>query len=54
MDDLTFTSPLNSETKTVVIGGGFGGIAAALRMRALGHHVTLIERLDKLGGRAKK
>lgn len=54
MDDLTFTSPLNSETKTVVIGGGFGGIAAALRMRALGHHVTLIERLDKLGGRAQK
>ena len=38
---------------TLVIGGGFGGIAAALRCRALGHNVTLVERLDKLGGRAQ-
>ena len=29
-----------------VIGAGFGGIAAALRMRAKGHRVTLVERLD--------
>jgi phytoene desaturase len=37
----------------VVIGGGFGGIAASLRARALGHHVTLVERLDQLGGRGR-
>ena len=36
-----------------VIGGGFGGIAAALRARALGHTVTLIERQSMLGGRAQ-
>ncbi len=38
---------------TLVIGGGFGGIASALRCRALGHKVTLVERLEKLGGRAQ-
>lgn len=37
----------------IVIGGGFGGIAASLRARALGHHVTLIDRLDQLGGRGR-
>ncbi len=37
----------------VVIGGGFGGIASALRLRALGHQVTLIERNAHLGGRAQ-
>lgn len=36
-----------------VMGGGFGGIAAALRARALGHTVTLIERQSLLGGRAQ-
>lgn len=38
---------------TLVIGGGFGGIATALRCRALGHEVTLVERLDEIGGRAQ-
>lgn len=37
----------------VVIGSGFGGLAAALRARALGHRVTLVERLEQLGGRAR-
>jgi phytoene desaturase len=36
----------------IVIGGGFGGIAAALRLRAKGYAVTLIDKQDKLGGRA--
>ena len=44
---------LASATRSVVIGGGFGGLAAALRCRAMGHHVTLVERLDQLGGRAQ-
>ena len=39
--------------KTLVMGGGFGGIAAALRMRARGHDVTLIDRCQRLGGRAQ-
>ena len=39
--------------KALVIGSGFGGIGAALRLRALGYHVDLVERLDSLGGRAQ-
>lgn len=38
--------------KAIVIGAGFGGIAAALRLRAKGYAVTLIDKQDKLGGRA--
>lgn len=36
-----------------VIGGGLGGIAAALRMRAKGHSVTVYDRCSRLGGRAQ-
>ena len=38
--------------KIIVIGGGFGGLAAAIRLAARGHAVTLFEKQDKLGGRA--
>lgn len=34
----------------VVVGGGFGGTAAAARLAKQGHDVTLVERLDRLGG----
>ena len=39
--------------KSIVIGSGFGGIAAALRLRSKGHDVTLIEKHPDLGGRAR-
>lgn len=38
---------------SVVIGSGFGGLAAALRLRALGNEVTLFERQSDFGGRAR-
>lgn len=38
--------------KAIVIGAGFGGIAAALRLRAKGYDVTILDKQDKLGGRA--
>ena len=38
---------------SIVIGSGFGGIAAALRLKAKGHKVTLIEKHRDLGGRAR-
>ena len=38
---------------SLVIGSGFGGIAAALRLRAKKHDVTLIEKHNDLGGRAR-
>lgn len=40
-------------SRTLVIGAGFGGIAAALRARAKGHEVTLVDRCERLGGRAQ-
>jgi phytoene desaturase len=40
-------------SEAVVIGGGFGGIAAALRLRAKGHEVTLVDRCARLGGRGQ-
>ena len=38
---------------SIVVGSGFGGIASALRLRALGHNVTLVDRLPEIGGRAQ-
>ncbi len=38
---------------SIIIGSGFGGIAAALRLKAKGHEVTLIEKHNDLGGRAR-
>ncbi|GCE24767.1 phytoene desaturase [Dictyobacter alpinus] len=35
-----------------VIGSGFGGLTAAIRLQAQGHQVTVIEKRDKPGGRA--
>ena len=36
----------------VVIGSGFGGLAAAIRLAARNYRVTVLERLDAPGGRA--
>ena len=44
---------MNKDKKIIVIGSGFGGIAAALRMRAKGYQVTLLEKHPDLGGRAR-
>src|SRR5436190_8634023 len=38
--------------KIIVIGSGFGGLAAAVRLQTKGYQVELIEARDKLGGRA--
>ena len=39
--------------QAIVIGAGFGGIAAALRLCAKGYEVTLMDRCTNLGGRAQ-
>jgi len=49
---LTQTAQQDAQ-RAVVIGAGFAGIATALRLRKLGYEVTLLERLQSLGGRAQ-
>lgn len=39
-------------SKVIVIGSGFGGLGAAIRLAAQGHQVEVYEKRDKAGGRA--
>ena len=43
----------DQQLKIVVIGSGFGGLAAAIRLRAQGHQVTVLEKLPDPGGRGR-
>ena len=45
-------APLDPRPHAVVIGSGFGGLAAAIRLGARGYRVTVLERLAEPGGRA--
>lgn len=42
-----------SPERAIVIGSGFGGLAAAVRLRAKGYRVTVLEAGDQAGGRAR-
>ena len=46
------TAARGAGRRAVVIGSGFGGLAAAIRMQAKGWQVTVLEKLDGPGGRA--
>jgi len=52
-DAVSASHTAGPRSRAVVVGGGFGGIASALRLRALGHDVTLVDRCQRLGGRAQ-
>jgi phytoene desaturase len=39
--------------RIIIIGSGFGGLAAAIRLQAAGHAVTIVEALEGPGGRAR-
>jgi phytoene desaturase len=39
--------------KAVVIGSGFGGLSAALLLQTNGYETTIVEALDRLGGRGR-
>ncbi|HET7882377.1 MAG TPA: phytoene desaturase family protein [Acetobacteraceae bacterium] len=45
-------APVRGQRRAVVIGAGFGGLAAAIRLAARGYRVTILEKLDAPGGRA--
>jgi phytoene desaturase len=51
-DKLADTLPADRQPHAVVIGSGFGGLAAAIRLGARGYRVTVLEKLDAPGGRA--
>lgn len=42
---------MSRQSQAVVIGSGFGGLAAAVRLSARGYQVTVLEKLDAPGGR---
>ena len=42
----------DSRPHAVIIGSGFGGLAAAIRLGARGYRVTVLEHLGEPGGRA--
>jgi phytoene desaturase len=44
---------VSRQARAVVIGSGFGGLAAAVRLRAMGYGVQVLEALDQPGGRAR-
>lgn len=44
--------PVDRRPHAIVIGSGFGGLAAAVRLGARGYRVTVLERRDQPGGRA--
>ena len=41
-----------SRKTALIIGSGFGGLSLAIRLQALGFDTTVVEKLDKPGGRA--
>jgi len=45
-------NPNDSKLKAAVIGSGFGGLASAIRLQAMGIQTTCYEARDKPGGRA--
>lgn len=50
--DFELLATSESPHHAIVIGSGFGGMASAIRLAAKGYKVTLLEKLDALGGRA--
>jgi phytoene desaturase len=44
--------PMPPKSRVIVIGSGFGGLAAAIRLALKGYEVTMVEKLDSPGGRA--
>ena len=45
--------PAPGAPHAVVVGAGFGGLAAAVRLLTRGFRVTVVDRLDQPGGRAR-
>jgi phytoene desaturase len=49
---MTPSTDAQNPKRAIVIGAGFGGLALAIRLQSMGFATTLVEALDKPGGRA--
>ncbi|MDJ0612847.1 MAG: phytoene desaturase [Rhizobiaceae bacterium] len=52
LDQSVVATSGDNKPHVVVIGAGFGGLAAGLRLLARGYRVTIAEKLEQAGGRA--
>jgi phytoene desaturase len=52
--DLGSTPSVGRRPRTVIVGAGLGGLAAAIRLLADGHDVTIVEARSTIGGRASR
>ena len=43
---------MNTRSTAIIIGAGFGGLSLGIRLQSLGFDTTIVEKLDKAGGRA--
>lgn len=43
---------MTSRSTAIIIGAGFGGLSLGIRLQSLGFETTIVEALDKAGGRA--
>jgi len=48
---LTHSDAISDDNQAIVIGAGLGGLASAMRLGAKGYRVTVLDRLDRPGGR---
>ncbi len=48
---MTHQQQITEDNRAIVIGAGLGGLAAAMRLGAKGYAVTVLDRLDRAGGR---
>ncbi|MFK8014343.1 MAG: phytoene desaturase [Gammaproteobacteria bacterium] len=52
LESIAPAQPPDERPHAVIIGSGFGGLSAAVRLGAKGYRTTVLERLDAPGGRA--
>lgn len=45
-------SNTSAQRRAIIIGAGFGGLSLGIRLQSLGFDTTIVEKLDKPGGRA--
>jgi len=51
LDAMTNHNQQSGPSRAIVIGAGLGGLSAAMRLGAKGYRVTVLDRLDRPGGR---